>query len=291
MRGLGELEALERFFAHHCSELVELPDMRKLKKLRVLDVSHCCSLKALPQLDSLPALQNVKGDLQTMENSSDLHTLPKLMKVKVIGWSSRGVHGAKSLEFLIIRDCRDLNELIDQPNCLPSLKWLKLKRCDFRRVSELVNFPVLSHLEIFSCSELQSVSDLHHLTNLRIEQEEMSKLGTVINISNLPKLKYLECRYLAITELPDLSLFPQLNSLEVCDCEELRSLSSSGPLTSLETLTVEGCRSLRSLPDLRSSTNLEILAVRRCGVRLTEPDTEDCETTSWPRVEWELVDR
>lgn len=301
VRGLGELAALERFFAHHCVELVGLPDMSKLTNLRLLDVSRCCSLKALPPLATLTALQNLKGDSQTLENSSDLHKLPRLLKLKNIGWGSQGLPGAQnsgSLEFLKIRDCRELDELTGLPN-LPSLKWLMLKRCNFRIVSELANFPALLQLEIFFCSDLESLPDLYHLTRLRIvhdEQEEIisggrktGRLRTSINFGSLPKLEYLECSSVPITDLPDLSNFPQLSNVEVCNCEDLRSLTSSGPLTALESLTVEGCGSLRALPELSSSTNLHTLVVRGCGVRLKEPDTEDCETTSWPRVEWEPV--
>lgn len=127
------------------------------------------------------------------------------------------------------------------------------------------NLIPLREICIHLCHELEILPDLHKLTRLEtlpIEHCKNLKEWIAVNslkstktlwvvrlkIRNFLELESLTIWRVQITELLDLSLFPQLRRLDLCEYKNLETLIRSGSNSTLEILILVGCRSLKEVP-------------------------------------------
>jgi Leucine-rich repeat (LRR) protein len=277
--GLGDLVFLQEFIADDCDRLAELPDMCKLVNLQRLHVNDCPSLKAIPGLSDLVALEGLEADSRGLEGCHDLNKLTKLERVLVNGWGAEGLP------------------------CLADL--VNLKSLDIGHAEELTGLSDLKRVHIplvMYCEDLERLPDLHKLSRLeKLTVRDCGSLrkwkigsglrlfGVHLHIAGtFPHLKILNLFEVGLTELPNLSSFPQLSELSLRWCEKLTSLTSSAPLTALKRLDLFGCESLRALPDVSHLVSLSTLRLEDCGkLKLTAHEMEKLETMC-PGLELEV---
>ena len=183
--------------------------------------------------------------------------------------SCPGVGDLLALEELSFRSCPKLKELPNLLN-LARLQSVCIGDCIFKDVSCLGNLISLRSLLIYECRSLETLPDLHKLTRLEelkvifcpnsvgwagvsISQSsdtlwvDQPTTGTEMGRMALQSLTLWDvgCR-----ELPDLSLFPELENLEISWCRRLERLISTMPMTALERLKIDSCFELQEVPDL-----------------------------------------
>jgi Leucine-rich repeat (LRR) protein len=267
--GLGDLVSLQEFEARRCPKLAELPKMCKLFNLRGLWVGWCPSLGAIPGLSDVVGLEELEADSRGLEECHDLRKLTKLESVEVNGWDAEGLPclaDLVNLKSLEIRCAVELTGLLD----LTRIERLNLWSCCFERLPDLHKLPRLEELEIGDC---YSWTEWKIGSELRLFGADLHIAGT------FPHLKTLQLEDAALTELPDLSSFPQLSELKIIVCEKLTSLTSSAPLTALKRLDLSACLSLRALPDVSHLVSLSTLSLYDCRkLKLTAHEMENLQT-------------
>jgi Leucine-rich repeat (LRR) protein len=268
--GLGGLVSLQEFTADYCNRLVELPDMCKLSNLQRLTVNLCPSLEAIPGLSDLVGLEVLDADSGGLEGCHDLHKLTKLERVWVHGWGAEGLPclaDLVNLKSLVILDAKELTGLSD----FTRIQSLLVMHCaTLERLPDIHKLSRLEKLEIGYCGSLR---EWKIGSGLRLFGVDLHIAGTFLH------LKTLDLMDVALTQLPDLSSFPQLIELTLSMCKELTSLTSSAPLTALKSLRLYHCSSLRVLPDVSHLVSLSAFELEDCGeLKLTAHEMEKLET-------------
>ncbi|KAK4841635.1 hypothetical protein QYF36_007794 [Acer negundo] len=192
-----------------------------------------------------------------------------------IHWSSLAVTGGgfPSLQELHIQKCENLIEI---PNCLPSLELLFIDECWQFQFDDFIDYPALQTLHIESCN---------YPTNFTLNFFSQIKF---LHIQNCRYLRFLEISeelhqelslfwVLEISECPNMELFsgrgfpaPNLTTFSVLNCNNLRSMPEQMHtlLSSLQTLKISGCPKLVSFPDGGLPPSLQTLTIQNC-VNLT----------------------
>ena len=131
----------------------------------------------------------------------------------------------------------------------------------------------LSRLEKLEIEFCRSLREWKIGSGLRLFGVDLHTAGT------FPHLKILNLYEVGLSEVPDLSSFPQLSELSLRWYEKLTSLTSSAPLTALKRLDLYRCPSLRALPDVSHLVSLSTLRLHDCGeLKLTAHEMEKLET-------------
>ncbi|KAI9169650.1 hypothetical protein LWI28_015570 [Acer negundo] len=249
-------------------QLTSLVDETELSSLQELHV------KNMQLLDSIQVGFYGNG-------SSDFVSFASLSILKFedmpnwIHWSSLAVTGGgfPSLQELHIQKCENLIEI---PNCLPSLELLFIDECWQFQFDDFIDYPALQTLHIESCN---------YPTNFTLNFFSQIKF---LHIQNCRYLRFLEISeelhqelslfwVLEISECPNMELFsgrgfpaPNLTTFSVLNCNNLRSMPEQMHtlLSSLQTLKISGCPKLVSFPDGGLPPSLQTLTIQNC-VNLT----------------------
>ena len=303
---------LSRLTVKNCGNLKGLPQNYKLCALKSLMIFACPSLRCFPNGELPTTLEQL-----SIRRCDNLESLPEGMGMMRHNSNS---NSTCSLEYLDISDCPSLKSFSTATGefVLPStLKKLTICSCfNLESMSENMcpNNTALEYLLLRGYPNLRTLPEcLNSLKELRIDDciglECFPSRGlstsnlTVLHIYNCQNLEYMssEMRNLKSLEklciihcprvksFPEGDLPPNLTSLEVRWCENLKtpisewglqSLTSLSELTihsmfrdmvsfpddkcllpsSLTTLTISGMRSLTSLPlpKLHSLTSLQV---------------------------------
>ncbi|KAL4353364.1 hypothetical protein GQ457_06G016740 [Hibiscus cannabinus] len=249
-----------------------------LKHLRYLNLCDCRHIKKLP--NSICDLQNLlslcfTGCDQIEELPKEMRKMTRLivlsLTTKQRDLNGYGLEDLKSLQFLIIWGCENLEYLFEGIHKLTSLHTLGVASCK-NLVSlprGLNNLTSLQTLVIGICEKL----DLSEAQGFR-DKEEDGYQGF--------RLESLET-----TDLPKLEALPHwllrgsantLKNLMMKDCKNLRASPEWHNLTSLEKVEITRCPGLSSLPE--SMQCLKQLHIEGCPL-LTERckqeiGVEDC---------------
>nr|GLL17336.1 probable disease resistance protein At4g27220 isoform X2 [Ipomoea trifida] len=227
---ISNLENLCGLFLQHCRNISCLPSMKKMKKLRVLNIEDCDGIRELPQdMECLVSLQY----LYMMGTSIDLE-IPKGVISKL-----------RNLKCIQSDNCRRLQS--EDLNCLPHLQEF------WSWFDELHNFNrLVKNLEQLICYDI-CVSNSH------IDRGRSLPLGR-----NVKKVYFLGINFtlvlipasitsLAIQDCEGLngciaadyfqSIMSNLKELNVMRCTEVEWILNS-PFKSLEVLTLYACSQL-----------------------------------------------
>ncbi|VVB08004.1 unnamed protein product [Arabis nemorensis] len=232
LSGLSKASSLLRLNLEGCTSLKELPsEMKEMTSLVFLNLRGCTSLLSLPKItmDSLKTLiLSGCSSLQTFEVISDnLETL--YLNNTAIGGLPQAIGDLQGLNFLNLKDCKNLATL---PDCLwkmKSLQELKISNCpklkmipDVKEIMESLRVLLLDGTSITEIPRnISGLSFLRHLCLSR--NDEICTLQ--FDMGQMFHLKWFELKYcMNLTSLP--SLPPNLQSLNAHGCTSLRTVTS-----------------------------------------------------------------
>ncbi|KAJ0017758.1 hypothetical protein Pint_11933 [Pistacia integerrima] len=246
----------------------ELPDsVAALKHLRFLDLSWNSDLEKLyDTICKLLRLQTLK-----LRGCSALKNLPRNIQKMIslrhleltIQWERLPPIGAecfKSLQYLHLYKCKNLESLHEGMESLTTIRTLILQGCD-----SLTTLPdnvklleTLEKLVISSCPKLNLKMDL-----------QGEDLILTLKVFMIYELKELE-------DLPQLILQGSANTLEYIRIEECHKLTELpawlASLTALQKLEIVSCSGLSSLPPGME----KLTALRELKIQKSPPLSESC---------------
>ncbi|KAF8020295.1 hypothetical protein BT93_G0873 [Corymbia citriodora subsp. variegata] len=256
---LSENSELRLLLVKNCKFLTKLPNLSKLQKLEVLDLSGCSEL-VVASNDSFWGMSHLK----TINLSETKIKSPPSNCFPV------------SLHHLIMRNCTYLNEL---PSLEALLNLEVLDLCGAESLSIKLEFLChMSKLRILNLSKIkfEQLPSLSHVTNLT----ELSLRGCSCKVSELDSLKELELLDLSGTKvesLPTLETFSNLRQLLLRDCADLEELENLNSLTELEVLDLSGTK-IKEFPyDVLNQTSLR---------KFNLQDMKHIEEIDWKKIKY-----
>jgi Leucine-rich repeat (LRR) protein len=224
---------------------------RNLPCLRWLNMTGCCKLTQLSQVETLQTLSvlNLQG-CSMLESDLDLTDLSELRT-------------------LDLASCEQLTTVYGL-NKLPELKHLDIHRCFEFRYGAVTGMMSLLHLKLSIYGHLTASKQnggLQQLTNLEIWHcaDNDSKTLDISMISALERLDVSYCNN--FTTITGLDTLAQLKELYLNDSSGFRQLPDIAATSKLKVLSLAGCASLSSMTNqMKEFTALERLDVRECGI-------------------------
>ncbi|KMS95132.1 hypothetical protein BVRB_012060 isoform B [Beta vulgaris subsp. vulgaris] len=295
--------------------LANLPNLRRwspendhkqqiFPTLLELRVSGCPTLMSMPQMQVLELLEVHDVNATLLENitssSSTESTLKNLTLVAVDGLDNFSIKAG--LESLIIRQCRQLTNLVADNVILQQLQRLKVHECGklVDISSALKHVKLLQELEIKHCEALNweymkqdadpndSSSDSSRDVGAWQNLKELRSLR-IMNFSNLESLPKGFCFLESLEELSLFSLhqwrilpesmgnLSQLRQLAIRNCPHLTQLPESlASLSNLQQIQIHCCPKLKDIPELLE--DLPTFDIKECPKLLRvnqQPDGRD----------------
>ncbi|KAK8689945.1 hypothetical protein V6N13_088651 [Hibiscus sabdariffa] len=251
-----------------------------LKHLRYLNLCDCRHIKKLP--NSICDLQNLlslcfTGCDQIEELPKDMRKMTRLivlsLTTKQRDLNGHGLEHLKSLQFLIIWGCENLQYLFEGFHKLTSLHTLVVAKC--KNLASLPhglnNLTALQTLVIGICEKLD-LSEPHGFE----EKEDDGYQGFSLESLETTALPMLEA-------LPHWILRGSANTLKnliIKDCEKFTASPEWHNLTSIEKVEITRCPRLSSLPE--TMQRLKQLHIEGCPL-LTERCKQEIGV-DWPKI-------
>ncbi|KAH7515834.1 hypothetical protein FEM48_Zijuj10G0068300 [Ziziphus jujuba var. spinosa] len=229
-------------------------------KLKVLNLSECTNLAAIPNLSGNRTLEklileNCKGLVKVHESLGNLNTL---LHLNLRGCSNlvklpTDVSGLKRLENLILSGCSKLKELPENIDSLQCLKELLVDETAIENLPESIfRLTKLETLDLNRCRLLkrlpQSIGKLHSLKELSLNSTGLEELPNSIgSLASLEKLSVMWCS--SLTVLPDsIGNLKSLTELFIL-ASPIKEITCVGSLPNLKNLSVGKGQALTKLPD------------------------------------------
>ncbi|XP_048420606.1 putative disease resistance RPP13-like protein 1 [Pyrus x bretschneideri] len=244
----ASLLSLQSLSIMFCKEFRSFPEESKFSSPFDLKIKECPKFVGFHHEGGLQAL-----NLKTMEikECNKFRSCPEEMHTSL-----------PSLQSLSIEGCKEFKSFPEESK-FPSLYYLKIKECP-----EFVGFPHgglqapnLKEMEIYECNKFGSLPEKMHaslpsLQFLSIERcKEFKSFPEETKFSFLYYLKIKECtEFVGGGGLQA----PNLNTMEIEECNKLRSLPS------LRSLIIRDCPELESFPEGGLPSKLRYLGIRSC---------------------------
>ncbi|KAF3788956.1 TMV resistance protein [Nymphaea thermarum] len=266
-------------------------------KLKVLDLSGCCSLIRTLDFTHLPSLVKLVLDkcsslVEIDESIRHLKKLAKLSMKECVELKGLPVELCKltSLEFLDFGDCEQISVLPKQIGDLKSLKYLGLDNTSISEIPDSIGrLQSLERLDLSYCSSLRKMPD--SIGVLKREDDHELKLNGLNSLRKLPdslgdmksmrRLSLRDCK--SLQEIPDIivkkvpDFICKMKNLKELHLREIKEISgliggllrlekmcikkfpSVSNLNGLRMLLLGGCKALSDLCGLGSLNSLEEL--------------------------------
>ncbi|MHC4404875.1 MAG: nSTAND1 domain-containing NTPase [Planctomycetota bacterium] len=218
------------------------PLLRRLGKVKSLELHSCLGLKNLDALKGLPQMKTF-----------NLSMCVALENLDVLKWLTQ-------LQTLSLAWCTALDNL-DGLEGLTQLRTLQIRACDvLKNLDVLKGLTQLNYLYINDCDDLKDFDGLKGLTQLRtLDLSYCDALENVDVLKGLTQLQILDLSYCgALKNIDGLKGLTQVHMLHLSGCSALKSVDSLKGLTQLKTLDLSSCDALsaaqvadlrRALPD------------------------------------------
>lgn len=193
--GVGNLIALEEFFCNNCLKLEGLPNLGRLRRLRILEIGWCGLISEVPGLGDLEALEELRAtDCEELLRLSDMRKLVNLQVLKLEGCESiTEMPGVDSLISLEVVEA-DFRAMDDMPNLgqLTKLRKAYIDGWNLAGVQGLSNLKMLRILRIGYCTGADELPDLRNLTRLQEVTTESSEFKDVSGLSHSSALESVD---------------------------------------------------------------------------------------------------
>ncbi|KAF5477480.1 hypothetical protein F2P56_004117 [Juglans regia] len=295
---LSNLTKLRWLVLRECSSLKELPKLKALENLEVLDLSGASSLQTIKdkifspllklqsidfsrtQIKRLPILRDLKYLTQLFLRTSQLTRLPILASLSAL----RCIDLSNSKEFKELKE--NFSENMD------SLKILNLSNTGIVGLpSNFGNLPNLELLDLSNTSKLAEIPDntfekMGSLRQLFLSRCSLRKLPKMEGLKRLEVLDLSDCSGLRVMEdcSSQSSEEPSVESLKETEAEFLKHMnhiqvlnlsgtrivvppiSNLANLSNLTHLLLQGCSLSESEPNCGNFTKLEVLDLSKTGI-------------------------
>ncbi|GKV44492.1 hypothetical protein SLEP1_g51670 [Rubroshorea leprosula] len=270
---LQHLNSLDDLCISNCPGIESIPDGGLPSNLLALEIFNCPGIESIPDFGFPPNLRDLR-----IFDCENLKSLPdKLLDLN-------------SLDELRIVNCPRIESISDS-GLPPNLTSLGIFNCPrIKSISESGLPPNLTSLQIHNCPGIESISDsgfppnleflqIHHcpgiesipycgsapnLGKLIIGCENLKKPMQEWGLSSITSLLTFQIRWICP---PDNVLPTSLTSLEVCNVENMKSISRGllQNLNSLQRLTIMEWPKLQTLPKEALPASLQVLTFWNCN--------------------------
>ncbi|MED6167970.1 hypothetical protein PIB30_007639 [Stylosanthes scabra] len=287
--GHSSYKNMTKLYLYGCTNCLELPSLGQLPSLKCLRLSNfyrlqCVGAKfykedgsssggaAFPVLETL-SFYGMDCWEEWLSVSSELDAFPLLRELSLTNCHAlRGDLPSQlpALQSLCIDHCGQLDFSLPRANAL-----LELSVEGPQQVEEVLKAIASNQL---NCLQSLSITSCWSVASFPVGSMPSSLQNLVINGCPyldfpmpqqqhkwLQSISILNSCY-SLTFFP-LASFPNLNTLRISSCMNLRALGTSDPTSasSLRSLTIESCPSLGSFPTLKLvAPHLEYLLIREC---------------------------
>ncbi|KAG2679833.1 hypothetical protein I3760_11G069900 [Carya illinoinensis] len=295
---LSNLTKLRWLVLRECSSLKELPKLKALENLEVLDLSGASSLQTIKdkifsplqklqlidfsrtQIKRLPILRDLKYLTQLFLRNSQLTRLPILTSLSAL----HCIDLSSSKEFKELKE--NFSENMD------SLKILNLSNTGIAGLpSNFGNLPNLEFLDLSNASKLVEIPEntfekmgslrqlfLSHCLLRKLPKMEGLKRLEVLDLSDCSGLRGIEDCSSQSSEEPsvesleemEVEFLKHMNHLQVLNLSGTRlkvpPISNLANLCDLTQLLLRGCSLSESEPNCGNFTKLEILDLSKTGI-------------------------
>ncbi|XP_031374234.1 putative disease resistance protein At4g19050 [Punica granatum] len=249
-------DAVRFLILRECPTFYELPSLRNMRKLEMVDLCGSASFERLSDgnINNLTDLKTLNFSETKVRNLPILGKLAGLTRILLSDclWLTmiRSLGGMTNLEVLDISgsmNIKDLNsaQLLQKPR----FRILDLSRTGINSLPSSISN--LSHFHLSGCSELEkfpSTKAFHNLVSLDLSGSvNLVEIGDE-SFAHLKVLRHLNLSETEITRLPSLSDLVELRELLLRGCKKLTQLRGLSPLEKLEVLDLSGCCDLRIGP-------------------------------------------
>lgn len=271
LKGIDCLKRLEILDLSHCVNLRDLNGIGALTSLRMLSLMRCESLLDLRPLKTLSSLREL--DLSGVGNVSSLEGVKELTALEKLSVSDRQVtdlhelSSLKHLRELNLAECRGLSSLagIEQ---FEGLRKVRMQKCDeITDLSPLTRLPHLEELILMGCRSIESLRPLASMGTLRELEVWRYPHDDLLPISGFTGLRRLHVSGERNTTLKGLPALENLTRLSLY-FGKLSQLHEVGQLTNLEEFEITECQA-EHLDALAGLTKLRSVKLYNCR-RLTD---------------------
>ncbi|KAL3727507.1 hypothetical protein ACJRO7_032269 [Eucalyptus globulus] len=302
IEGLGCLENLRDFRLCYVVQLVMLPDLSKLNKLRHIEVikcdnmveiqgelprfldhlkiRSCSSLQEFPDPFSIMGKTRVYVDVDIRNQSFEYLSGHRLQLSGIKQMQIPDLSNMDGITLLRVKSCHNLVEI--QGELPQSLEYLNIEDC-----GSLQKLPELSSLKrlqggftIRGCDKLDKLDSFLEFPDLF---SLVGKANVFIKFRN-QNFEYGGGHRLLLSgfkqmQIPDLSNLDGITYLSVVHCHNLVEIQGKLPQF-LNILKIEDCGSLQKLPDLSSLKSVREVTILRCGKLAVEEISRLCSEES-----------
>ncbi|XP_029125871.1 TMV resistance protein N isoform X2 [Cajanus cajan] len=242
----------------HSKNLIEVPDLTGVPRLRRLILQGCINIRRIqPSIGILRKLVSLN-----LENCKNLIEMPDLT-------------GVPRLRRLTLKGCINITRIHPSIGILRELFSLNLKNCKnlFHNLNIIFGLKSLKALNLSGCSKLlnnrllKKSREAEHLENVDKNTSVIQLSTSSVYVILMLPLYFLSSHKHGDSLdllLPYLSRFPCLRYLDLSFCNLLQIPDGIGTLQSLETLNLGGNKFVRLPTTIKELSNLQRLNLQHC---------------------------
>ncbi|XVF70292.1 hypothetical protein PTKIN_Ptkin11bG0149600 [Pterospermum kingtungense] len=298
-----------------CTRLIDVhPSIASLRRLKLLNLSNCISLRSLPNKIGMGCLEklNLQGCsnlkrfpeideemqclLELILDGTGIEELPSsvgylinlvllnLKDCKNLTSLPSSIHGLKRLKFLNLSGCSKIENLPESLQQVEFLEELDLSETGIRKAPSFIfQFKNLKVLSFKGCKGPPSNLQANLLSLFKVIQRGSTNcialtLPTLSGLSSLTRLNLSRCNLFEGTIPSDICCLSSLETLDLSGNNFMSLPAAISRLSKLRFLQLSDCKQLKFLPELL--TRIEAVILDGCtSLRIYETPTTVCDSS------------